>query len=128
MLINNYWTVRLVVKSDISKMNMRITFNTLGDPPVKTDDTGAEVDNLVLVKTVWAEKIGLSDRTFYQAATTNSESDVKFKIRYNAWVTSDMIITNKQGNIYYQKGEPIDPDNTRKFLMIHASTIKPAGR
>lgn len=77
--------------------------------------------------TARAKKKALKNRFFYEAAAAQSENDMVFTIRYRTGITPTMQIDDGTGNTYQIIGEPIDPDDSRHWLEIHARRITTNG-
>lgn len=97
-----------------------------------TDDDGFEKQDWVEFKKSWARKTGLKGKTFYEAAATQSQSDVIFKIRYTKGITSSMRIAENPkvvdgktvfDNIYNIKADPIDRTGDKIELYITCSKV-----
>jgi SPP1 family predicted phage head-tail adaptor len=76
--------------------------------------------------TVRAEKSGLKGRLFFETAAQQSESSATFTIHYRTDIKPGMrIIDNGDENHPYEvKGDPVDPDDNRRWLEIHARRIE----
>lgn len=80
----------------------------------------------------WVKKTGLSGRTFYAAAATQSESDVIFETRYIKGITPDMRIGENPhivngdlvfDNTYEIKADPVDKTGLKRKLYITCSKV-----
>ena len=79
----------------------------------------------VTAVTVWAKKKGASGRLYYQAAASQSQNEVVFTVRYRTGITPTMrIIDNGDTEHPYEiTADPVDPEDNRKWLEIHAQRI-----
>lgn len=87
-----------------------------------TDENDNQVDNWQTFKTVWASTTGLTGKLFYEAAKSNSETDIIFKCRYFEGITTDMRILYR-GDIYKIKVPPLDLKGKQQELQITATIL-----
>jgi SPP1 family predicted phage head-tail adaptor len=91
----------------------------------KTDDNANPLPEVwQSLVTLAASKQGLSGRTYYQAATTDSQSDVIYKIRFHPDIKPGMLISDDGHN--YRITAVIDKDGYKMWLEIHASEVLPS--
>lgn len=83
---------------------------------------GFDQENWKNYVTLWSEKTGLSGMIKYQAAATNSESDVLFRIRYIKGITAAMRILEGT-HTYDIKGDPVDKTGKKRELYITCSEV-----
>ncbi|MCK9575659.1 MAG: phage head closure protein [Clostridia bacterium] len=97
------------------ELNRRITIQ-------RNTSNGSSSDVWRTFATVWAKKKGASGRLFYQAAAAQSKNDVVFTIRYKRGINTEMRIIENGDTAHPYKitAEPIDPNNSRQWLEIHA--------
>lgn len=89
------------------------------------DEDGFPVEGWVHFKTLWANKQGLTGRTFYAAQAAQSENDVTYKIRYVKGIETGMKVIDGT-DIHYLKVDPIDKDGKRKELYLVCNNTKPS--
>lgn len=116
---------------DPGELNTHIHILKKGDSG-ETDDDGFPIVAWDKWKGIWAKKTGLSGRTFYEAAATQSESDVIFQIRYMKGITPDMRIGENPktingkpvfDNTYDIKADPVDKTGLKRKLYITCSKV-----
>jgi SPP1 family predicted phage head-tail adaptor len=82
--------------------------------------------------TVKADKAGLKGKLFYEAAALQAESDAMFGVHFtpvSVKIKPGMHIIDNGDDVhpYEVKGDPIDPDDRREWLEIHARRIEQGG-
>ncbi len=105
------------------KLRHRITIQQL---TTVTTENGFEIETWSDVATVWSARRGLLGREYYSAATIQAESDLVYTIRFRLGITSGMRIIDGMSTLNI-KSPPIDPDDRKKRLEIHASEVVASG-
>lgn len=101
----------------------RITFQKLNENTKDESGFSLSDDQKWLdYKTVWAMIKTLSSREFYQAGSTQAETNIRFVIRYRTDITSAMRIKYK-GRIFDIVAPPINDDEKNITLTIHAKEV-----
>lgn len=88
------------------------------------NENGFPTKDWVPILTVKAAIKTLRGYEFYEAATTNSESNSRFVIRYRKGITPDMRIKMIDNRIFDIIAPPINDDELNKTLTIHAREVK----
>ncbi len=99
-------------------LNKRLTLRT----PVTITEDSLEKTNYVDGATVWASVIPLRGKEFWQAQQTQSESRIKFIIRYLKGIKKDWKI-RFDGIDYDITEEPIDIDMEHRYLEIYCKVV-----
>lgn len=87
-----------VINIGIGELRHRITFQK---QVIKVNENGFEEEVWQDYKIVWASITNLSGREYFQAAATQKENTVKFRIRFNEDLNTDMqiLFNGKRYNI-----------------------------
>jgi len=97
-----------------------------------TDANGNPAFNWINLCTVYAQKLGLKGRLFYDAAAAQEEDDVMFTIYFRYGIRSTMRlidttdingVATANAQTYELKVPPTDPDGTRKYLELHCREV-----
>jgi SPP1 family predicted phage head-tail adaptor len=91
-------------------------------PVVSLDDT-AKWD--VYKRGVWAKVEYLNGREFWSAKAANSETSIRFIVRYRTDVTTDMAVMFGTETLDIISATPLG--NTRCWTVIIAKEVKPGG-
>lgn len=111
----------------IGKMRHRITFYE--KPADLTNENGFPVNDWQAVKTVWAQVITLKGDGYFQAAQTQSETNIKFVIRYTTGIHADMKIgygKDEDGNprMFNIVSPPVNDDGLNRTMTIYAREVE----
>lgn len=107
---------------EVGELRHRITFQKL---ITTTNENGFEVEDWIDIKTVWSAAANLNGKEFFEAATVQAETTVKFTIRFIDGIDESMRILFKEKiyNITF-----IDNIKYRnKFIEIKALEVESSG-
>jgi SPP1 family predicted phage head-tail adaptor len=109
------------------ELRQEITINYNAQPD-RTDDSGVSLPDWqpITDETIYAKREPLSvsslGRYFFQAASTQYESDLVYTIRYRKDIKAGMQIADDLG-VFEIMVPPADPKGNRQWLLIHARTV-----
>lgn len=103
-------------------LNHHITITKPGPSSGYSSDPGPPVT----VCQTWAQKKGLSGRSFYQAATSQAEADVTYIIRYRADIAAGMSVV-EGSHVYEIYTPPVDESGDLRWLALHCREVTPSG-
>jgi len=85
--------------------------------------TGAVSLTWATLATVWAERMDLSGREFFQASQVNAEKTVKFRIRYRADLTAKMRVVHEGKT--YDLAAALDEKGRKIELLLMCRYVGP---
>jgi SPP1 family predicted phage head-tail adaptor len=114
-----------VTQVTVGDLRHKITFQYDAQPD-RVNGNGVPWPDWQPLVTLMAKKEGIRGYLFYQAAVTETESDITYTIRYREDIKATMQIIDGT-NTYTVKVPPIDTDGRRKWLEIHARAVLQSG-
>lgn len=103
---------------NIGKLNRRITIEYV---TTATDPEGYPIETWTTFAKPWAAREPLRGDEFWNAAATNAEKTVKYRIRYRKGIKANMRLTDHVDGLTYNIVVPLDDfygDRTQTHLMV----------
>lgn len=85
------------------------------------DSYGGYTEAWSTVATVWAAIEPLNGREYFEARTVNTETTVRFRIRYRSGLDSEMRIVDVETSLVYDIQNIIHVDHGRRELVVMAT-------
>lgn len=107
-------------------LNHRVTITKPGPSSSYSSDPGPPVT----VCRVWAQKKGLAGRSFYQAAQSQAEAEITYRIRHRVgmkYAVSAGMSVVEGTHTYDIYTPPVDEDGDRQWLTLHCKEVTPSG-
>lgn len=104
---------------NIGDLKHRITIQQF---TTTVNENGFEVEDWTNYKTIWASISNLHGREYFQAAAVQAEKTVKFTVRYNQNINTDMRIVFNSKNYDIKFIDNIKYEN--KFMEIQGSEVE----
>lgn len=108
-------------KTSVGELTHKLIINYNAQPG-RTDENDNPWPDWQKLATVYAKKIGLKGKLFFQAAAVQAETDILYTIRYREDIKASMQIIDRL-EILEVKVPPVDTDGIRQWLEIHARAV-----
>lgn len=103
---------------NIGDLKHRITIQQF---TTTVNNNGFEVEDWINYKTIWASISNLHGREYFQAAAVQAEKTIKFTVRYNQNINTDMRIVFNSKNYDIKFIDNIKYEN--KFMEIQGLEV-----